>query len=155
MSTDPSATSEHITPVDGMFWCVEHYGIRDGHVVDGDQRCCDTAVGDPQLCDFRPMFYGPPTEMKDMPWGPRDVHTWFGLTYASYLVVNRSLLQSMPQAWQHRFTELMSELQHHFRNIDEPHYVVQVRTESGRFGKDPIPHYSRGRTFVAGADHAE
>lgn len=65
---DTQSSSEHITPVDGMFWCVEHYGIRDGHVVDGDQRCCDTAVGDPQLCDFRPMFYGPPTEMKDMPW---------------------------------------------------------------------------------------
>lgn len=82
----------------------------------------------------------------------KDAHTWFGLTYASYLVVNRSLLQSMPDEWQHRFVTCLEELQHHFRNIDEPRYTVHARDAAGRFIKDPIPHYSRGRTFVPGAD---
>lgn len=83
---------------------------------------------------------------------PMDVHTWFSLTYASYLVVNRSILQSMPEPWQHRFTELMLEMQQHFRHIDEPRYHVFVRGDDGRFTRDPIPHYNRGRTFIPGAD---
>lgn len=86
---------------------------------------------------------------------PMDVHTWFELSYASYLCVNRSLLQSMPDEWQHRFVQCMRELQHHFRHIEEPRYTVHARDESGRFIKDPIPHYSRGRTFIPGADVEE
>lgn len=33
---------------------------------------------------------------------PTDVHLWFSLSYAAYLCVNRSLLQSMPLDWQYR-----------------------------------------------------
>ena len=63
-----------------------------------------------------------------------DVHTWFSLSYASYLTINRSLLQSMPMEWQHRFTALMSELQDEFADVVEaPHYTVQCRDDSGRF----------------------
>lgn len=79
-----------------------------------------------------------------------DVHTWFSLSYASYLVVNRSLLQSMPDEWQFRFTSLMDELRTHFANVNEPRYTVYVRDERGRFAKDPIPNYHRGRTFIEG-----
>jgi hypothetical protein len=82
---------------------------------------------------------------------PMDVHTWFGLTYAAYLVLNRSLLQSMPDEWQHQFTALLQEMQHHFRHLDHPRYHVQARDEYGRFMKDPIPHYNRGRTYIEGA----
>jgi len=31
------------------------------------------------------------------PRPPCDIHTWFGLTYANYLVLPRTLLQSMPE----------------------------------------------------------
>lgn len=79
-----------------------------------------------------------------------DVHAFFGLSYASYLVVNRSLLQSMPLNWQHRFVDVMDELWDQFPDIEEPIYTVHARSRDGRFIRDAIPHYDRGRTFVAG-----
>lgn len=39
----------------------------------------------------------------------RDVDDLFELSYSNYLVLNRTLLQSMPQSWQHRFTMLIEE----------------------------------------------
>ena len=79
-----------------------------------------------------------------------DVHTFFGLSYASYLVVNRSLLQSMPLAWQFRFTALMGEMWDHFDDrYADVTYEVRVRDrDTGRWVRDPIPHYNRGRTFI-------
>lgn len=42
---------------------------------------------------------------------PEDrIHEFFGLTYANYLVVNRSLLQSMPDEWQDKFIVMLVEL---------------------------------------------
>lgn len=82
------------------------------------------------------------------------VHGWFGLSYASYLVVNRSLLQSMPDEWQRRFVACLEELNAHFAGVPEPLYTVNARDDSGRFIKDPIPNYDRGRTFVFGSQVA-
>lgn len=79
-----------------------------------------------------------------------DIHTWFELTYASYLTINRSLLQSMPMEWQYKFTALLSQLREEFIDVDEPRYTIAARDRNGRFIKDPIPHYNRGRTFVKG-----
>lgn len=79
-----------------------------------------------------------------------DVHAWFGLTYANYLVVPRSVLQSMPEEWQHRLTALLDEMNDCYSHLDWPDYEVRCKDEtSGRYRKDPIPHYNRGRTFVA------
>jgi hypothetical protein len=77
---------------------------------------------------------------------PLDVHAWFGLTYANYLVMPRSVLQSMPEEWQHRFTALMGEVHEAFGHLDWPEYAVNVRGENGRFERDTIPGYNRGRT---------
>lgn len=49
----------------------------------------------------------------------RDVHTWFSLTYANYLVVPRTLLQSMPKDWQARFVVLLDELGDAFDHIPQ------------------------------------
>ena len=38
-----------------------------------------------------------------------DIHGWFGLTYASYFAMPRSVMQSMSAEWQHKFVELMEE----------------------------------------------
>lgn len=57
---------------------------------------------------------------------PLDVHTWFSLTYANYLVVPRSVLQSMPEDWQHRFTALLGEMSTAFGQLDWPAYDVRV-----------------------------
>ncbi len=39
-----------------------------------------------------------------------DIHTWFNLTYAQYLTIPRSVLQSMPLEWQQRFVKCLEEL---------------------------------------------
>lgn len=77
-----------------------------------------------------------------------DVHQWFGLTYANYLVWPRSLMQSMPPDWQHRFVELAEELADAYGTLLATDYRVQAVNDRGRYMRDPVPHYSRGRTVV-------
>jgi hypothetical protein len=57
---------------------------------------------------------------------PLDIHTWFSLTYANYLVLPRSVLQSMPEDWQHRFTALLEEMDTAFGHLDWPAYDVRA-----------------------------
>lgn len=76
------------------------------------------------------------------------IHTWFNLTYANYLVMPRSVLQSMPNPWQRLFALLLDQADQRFGGLPWPHYTVQARDGSGRFTKDPIPHYNRGRTTI-------
>lgn len=127
--------------------------------------------------------------------GQKDVHGYFGLSYANYLTLPRTLLQSMPTAWQHQFVALLNQFHDAFAHVPQaPTYQVtagktmqlddmtasQLATagisvegddELGpgpetRYhrksdgvelfgqdyaflpGRDPVPHYSRGRTRV-------
>ena len=80
---------------------------------------------------------------------PEPIHLWFGLTYSNYLVLPRSILQSMPQPWQARFCELLSDAQEAFGHLDWPTYDVCTRGDGGRYKRDPIPHYNRGRTRLS------
>lgn len=54
------------------------------------------------------------------------IHRWFGLSYANYLVLPRSVLQSMPDEWQHRFVAALEEMSEAFGNLDWPSYDVRV-----------------------------
>lgn len=75
------------------------------------------------------------------------VHTWFELTYANYLVLHRTVLQSMPGEWQERFVACLMELQDACAGLEMPSkFAVNVRRDDGRFTSDPVPHYNRGRT---------
>lgn len=75
------------------------------------------------------------------------IHTWFSLTYSNYLVLPRSVLQSMPDKWQKEFVECLEELENKFGHLEWPErYDIRARNEAGRYIKDPIPHYNRGRT---------
>lgn len=80
------------------------------------------------------------------------IHEWFGLSYANYLVMPRSLLQSMPDDWQQRFVGLLHEWDKHWGwdSAYEPRggYRVHVLDERGRFAAHAAPHYERGRVFV-------
>lgn len=79
----------------------------------------------------------------------KDIHTWFNLTYANYLVLHRSLLQSMPEQWQHQFVTLLEELDQAFNSVKQAaKYDVRCRDSNGRYITDPVPHYNRGRTRV-------
>ncbi len=68
----------------------------------------------------------------------QPVHDAFGLTYASYLVVPRLVLQAMPVAWQRKFVALLEQLP------DTPVYSVQRRDPCGRFIPDPLADYRHG-----------
>ena len=78
------------------------------------------------------------------------IHEWFELSYAHYLTVPRSVLQSMPLEWQQRFVKCLDELD---ETIDwRPHdgrYWVQLRDHRGRLVQDPLADYQRGRRRIA------
>ncbi len=83
----------------------------------------------------------------------RTIHDWFELTYAQYLTIPRSVLQSMPLDWQVKFVELLDELdeQMDWRPNDATYWVL-LRGWDGRFknlkDNDPFMDYERGRRVV-------
>jgi hypothetical protein len=58
------------------------------------------------------------------------IHNAFGLTYSSYLVMPRSLLQEMPEEWQRRFVDLCEEFEAKFPAYMGNRYTVQLRDPS-------------------------
>lgn len=80
---------------------------------------------------------------------PERVHNWFELSYAQYLALPRSVLQSMPDEWQERFIRCMEELD---ETIDwrpkEGRYWVYLRDKNGRRIEDPLGDYERGRRRI-------
>ena len=58
------------------------------------------------------------------------VHAWFGLTYSSYQVLPRVLMQSMPVAWQRQMVVLLEEMRDAFSHLDQAEcYDVQPAIE--------------------------
>ncbi|MDR3560522.1 MAG: hypothetical protein P4N59_03635 [Negativicutes bacterium] len=69
------------------------------------------------------------------------VHGWFGLTYASYLVIPRSLLQGMPEDWQEKFVALLDECGEVYDQSQiKDQYTVNLR-EGNRYIADPYRNY--------------
>ena len=75
------------------------------------------------------------------------IHGWFGLTYACYLVLPRTALQSMPPEWQRRFVACLEEIEASLGSIPDNggDYWVQLRDPDGRFVQDDLSDYQRGR----------
>lgn len=122
-----------------------------------------------------------------------DIHAYFSLSYANYLVLPRTFLQSMPDEWQARFVAMLGELDQAFAHVAQPEaYIVKAArsetvaaltaAERHRAGvivsndedgavvyydssgaeldedrdvlvpvPDPVPHYNRGRAYIAPA----
>ncbi|WHM30269.1 hypothetical protein OH540_09560 [Streptomyces sp. BPPL-273] len=58
------------------------------------------------------------------------IHAHFGLSYANYLVLPRTLLQSMPDRWQTQFVTLLDEMTEAFRDVPQAEaYKVEAATE--------------------------
>ena len=72
------------------------------------------------------------------------IHAWFGLSYAKYLVLPRSILQSMPVEWQRNFVKLLEQLDTNCINMDieTPNYSVSAKKD-GKFIKDLYRDYWR------------
>lgn len=62
------------------------------------------------------------------------VHLHFGLSYSNYLVLHRTLMQSMPEEWQRRMVACLEELDAAFCHVDKPDVFwvqpAKVRTYS-------------------------
>lgn len=63
-----------------------------------------------------------------------DIHTWFSLSYCNYLVLHRTLLQSMPREWQVRFTAMLEELDAAFDHVERPAYFKVEAAEEHEYG---------------------
>lgn len=71
------------------------------------------------------------------------IHCWFNLSYANYLVLQRSLLEGMPFKWQKEFIKLLDEIYETY-NYDEIPTAFWVRAREGnRFFKDIYSEYRR------------
>jgi hypothetical protein len=92
-------------------------------------------------------------QASNMPWDKTPyldgaIHGWFELSYASYLVLPRTMLQSMPLQWQEDFVAHLEELERlmpawpgHDRSIE-----VHLRDDNThRYVSDPLVNYERGR----------
>jgi hypothetical protein len=66
----------------------------------------------------------------------KDLACWFGLSYASFLVLPRVLMQEMPKDWQERIAVLLNEYDDAFPNQPDIGTTVQA-TKSGRLTKMP------------------
>lgn len=54
------------------------------------------------------------------------IHGWFELTYSSYQVLPRVLMQSMPLEWQERMVACLEEMRKSFAHIEQaPGYKVE------------------------------
>lgn len=70
-----------------------------------------------------------------------DVHGWFGLSYATHMTLERTLLQAMPGSWQRKFVALLDELDEASEGIRRPYaYNVQAVDAGGKFAP-ALPHY--------------
>ncbi|MGW5711634.1 hypothetical protein [Streptomyces olivaceus] len=58
------------------------------------------------------------------------IHAHFGLSHANYLVLPRTLLQSMPDRWQTQFVGLLGEMTEAFQDVPQAEaYKVEAATE--------------------------
>lgn len=94
------------------------------------------------------------------------IHSHFGLTYAQYLVLPRTALQSMPDEWQSAFVKLLEELNETFEYLPEDtldpklgyrvtidQLVEEFDEDEQRYvsrwldldREDPVADYQRGR----------
>ena len=70
------------------------------------------------------------------------IHAWFELSYATYLTIPRSILQSMPIEWQQRFAACLGELDDALPwRPREGRYWVHLKDDRGRFVTDPFNAY--------------
>lgn len=75
------------------------------------------------------------------------VHDWFELTYADYVVLPRTVLQSLPKEIQEDFVKVMDQIDAHC-NWRRNGCWVKFRDEKGHFVHDELADYQRGRRIL-------
>lgn len=81
------------------------------------------------------------------------IHGHFGLSYANYLVLHRTLLQSMPGPWQEQFVGLLEELDAAYGHLDRPN-SFQV-TPGDQAQVEDLSDEERARCGITVADDSD
>lgn len=84
------------------------------------------------------------------------LHLWWELSYAQYLTIPRSVMQSMPDEWQAKMAALLNELDEtiEWRPSEGLCYMVELRGNVDQEGfqeytvRDPLADYQRGRRQI-------
>lgn len=91
-----------------------------------------------------------PAELENEDYGDGPMHEWFGLSYASYLTIPRTIIQSMSHAWQDNLRRLIEAVPECLDlEGNKLEYQVLKRDTHGRFSQDPFAAYERGRRRLA------
>ena len=70
------------------------------------------------------------------------IHEWFSLSRASYLVIQRSLLEGMPMEWQEKFVAMIEEMNEIYdTDAMNSRFLVRMRGDNGKFVSDPYMNY--------------
>lgn len=68
--------------------------------------------------------------------GAEELSRWFGLSYASFLVLPRVLMQEMSDEWQAKMAALLREFEDEWP--DAPHFATSIRFhQQGKLVKTP------------------
>jgi hypothetical protein len=105
-------------------------------------RCVDVmgVLNDGEHFGNCPLYVADPAEYDGRLSGP--MHEWFELSYAKYLTIPRSIIQSMPVGWQAEFAQCLRELDDTLEwRPNYGRYWVQLRDERGRYVDDPFDDY--------------
>ena len=78
----------------------------------------------------------------------QPIHQWFELTYANYLAIPRSVLQSMPDEWQRKFVLLLDELDETIDWRRDGLEILRRDPASGKYVHDDLVDYERGRRRI-------
>ena len=70
------------------------------------------------------------------------LQTWWGLSYAQYLTIPRSVMQAMPDEWQAKMAALLEELDETLEwRPKEGCYWVKLKDDKGKYMEDPLYNY--------------
>lgn len=77
--------------------------------------------------------------------GHDKLHSWFGLSYASFLVLPRSFMNEMPDEWQGKMADLLNEYDQTFKCVEEIDSVFVCARKDNKFTKIPewVVNYRR------------
>jgi hypothetical protein len=82
------------------------------------------------------------------------VHHWFELSYANYVALPRTVLQSMPDELQQQFVDFMDKLDE-FCDWRRDGQFITYRDQDGKFITDELNDYQRGRRILSPEQIAE
>jgi ferric iron reductase protein FhuF len=135
MKNIPSSSPGSIASKSGMYEIINQQGEKTGRLVSmvrGEVFPLTPIIGQRYLLLVKEFINDEP------------ISTWFELSYASYMVLHRIILESMPIEWQKRFVSMLKEIKEEFNTDDVPTSFWVRATQDNKFIADPYKDYRRG-----------